>query len=347
MGEDTPTLTGVDFVSDERQPKRTARQMIVLTRRINSDLAAALGSTKDGGDRVRCATCHRGNARPVDASAASAAHPREYWRSIVEHAYAPPDEASVPELSMELSQLLGSPDPELRDEIAYATLAAWIYQKRLLGPGVIRTLTTEWTRSLQQGIDSPGTDAIFRRSFSALCLSVVVARDNAAPFLAPEEFRTLFTAAVEYLRAEQDLRAYDPETGWIHAVAHAADLLKFLGRSRYLTRKDQTVLLDTIATKLANASIVFTHGEDERLARAILSEINRPDFDREGFDAWVAQSKPTPVTVPRPAADQLRRTQNLKNLYTKLGILLSLDTQPSDSVRAARDALSAALKGLF
>jgi len=107
-------------------------------------------------------------------------------------------------------------------------------------------------------------------------LSVVVARDNAAPFLEKSEFRELLIAAIEYLGAEQDVRGYDPRVGWMHSAAHTADLLKFLARSRYLDREDQTRLLEAITGKLRTAAIVFAFGEDERLARGLLSLVAEP-----------------------------------------------------------------------
>jgi hypothetical protein len=64
VGEDSPTLQGVDFASDEKTPKKTARIMIALTQSINARLSAELGPAADGQDRVRCMTCHRGAAKP-------------------------------------------------------------------------------------------------------------------------------------------------------------------------------------------------------------------------------------------------------------------------------------------
>lgn len=60
---------------------------------------------------------------------ASAAHDREFWRSIVNHHYAVPEGQSVFPLLRELSGYLGSTDPEFRDGVAYSILAAWIVEK--------------------------------------------------------------------------------------------------------------------------------------------------------------------------------------------------------------------------
>ena len=188
---------------------------------------------------------------------------------------------------------------------------------------------------------------MFRRSFSALMLSVVVARDNAKPFLPADDIRRLEAAALQYLKAERDVRGYDPVKGWIHSTAHTADLLKFLARSRHLEPADQRRLLEAVARKLTTAPVVFFNGEDERLARAVLSVINRSDFDRAGFAAWVSRATPGRLTSALPDVDEILGAQNIKNLFAKLEVLLSVDPQPSDSVQAARDSVRAALKDLF
>ncbi len=274
-------------------------------------------------------------------------HSREFWRTVIQHDAVPPAGTSIEALSHELSDMLASPDPEWRDDTAYTLLASWIYRKRLIEPDTLRALMAEWTSNLTVGInDPPPSDSVFRRSFSALMLSVVVARDNEAPFLDAHEFRQLLTAALVYLRAEPDQRGYDPVKGWIHSAAHTADLLKFLGRSRYLEPADQIAILDGIDARLRSAHIVFTHGEDERLARAILSLVNRSDADRQGFRAWLDRVRATRIGEP-PAVDQLTASQNIKNLLAKLEVVLSVDPPTSEGAQHALDDVRKALKGLF
>jgi tetratricopeptide (TPR) repeat protein len=50
-----------DFASDEKAPKRTARQMIAMVRAINDDYVAKLG---DAPVKVQCFTCHHGVPSP-------------------------------------------------------------------------------------------------------------------------------------------------------------------------------------------------------------------------------------------------------------------------------------------
>ncbi len=55
-----------DFASDEKRPKRAAREMAVLHRAINSQLAAMehLATPATGNRSINCSTCHRGTVNP-------------------------------------------------------------------------------------------------------------------------------------------------------------------------------------------------------------------------------------------------------------------------------------------
>jgi hypothetical protein len=281
----------------------------------------------------------------VTGAAAAPAHDIAFWRAIARDRYTPPANTSLATLSDELVDMLASPDPEQRDEIAYSTLASWIYQQKLLDAAALRPIVGRLLANLTRGDGERDSATVFGRSFSALVLSVIVARDNADPILDAAAWRTVESAAFTYLSAEQDLRGYTPETGWMHSAAHTADLLKFLARSRYVDAPGQHRYLDAIAAKLTSAAVVFTHGEDERFARAVLSLVARADFDAAQFEAWLQRVKP--AVADRPTVAQLHAAQNWKNLLAKLEVLLSNDPQLSESAGAARTSLRAALKPLF
>lgn len=279
-------------------------------------------------------------------STAEPSHSVEFWRHIVNDKYAAPPGSDLGALTTELLEMLASPDPELRDDIAYSTLATWIYQTRVIDADALRPVVSQLLENLTKGVGERGTDRIFKRSFSALTLSVAVARDNAVPFLTPDEFHRIEHAALAYLQAEQDLRGYEPERGWMHSAAHTADLLKFIARSRFLDRAGQRALLEAVAHKLHASTIVFTHGEDERFARAVLSIVNRSDFDRTAFSSWTSEAKPARLNV-RPTAVELIGAQNVKNLLAKLDVLLDGDSSPSDAVQSAHSSVRTALKDAF
>jgi hypothetical protein len=55
-----------DYASDDKRPKRAAREMAVMHRMINQELAKMdnLATPKDQNRAINCSTCHRGTVRP-------------------------------------------------------------------------------------------------------------------------------------------------------------------------------------------------------------------------------------------------------------------------------------------
>jgi hypothetical protein len=100
---------------------------------------------------------------------AQPAHDRTFWQDIAKNHYFPANQ-SADVLANELSSLLASPDPELRDELAYSILARWIYRGLLSQPTLI-SLTDTWRANLKDGPGETGTNSVLKRSFSALCLA--------------------------------------------------------------------------------------------------------------------------------------------------------------------------------
>ena len=195
-------------------------------------------------------------------------------------------------------------------------------------------------------IGSIGSDAVALRSFSALTLSIVAARDNVTPFLSEQEFRKILESALKYADQERDLRGYDPVKGWLHATAHTADLLKFLARSRYIAAADQKAILNAVGHKLTSANLVFAFGEDERLARTVLSVVARKDFDVSAFGTWLDQMRPAPPATSLPDISVLRANQNVRNMLAKLHFLLNT-TDGVAGAGAAAGIVQKGLKGTF
>ena len=186
-------------------------------------------------------------ARPH--TTALAAHDKAYWRSIAEARFEVPAGATAQQLAPELLATLGGADPELRDDLALSILTSWIYQRKLLGPDDLRPMTLTLEANLRKDIGAIGADGVLLRSFSALTLSVIAARDNEAPFLSAEEYAKLLDEALAYFRDERDTRGFDPAKGWMHSAAHTADLLKFLARNPRLPAAGQSRMLSAMLAK--------------------------------------------------------------------------------------------------
>jgi hypothetical protein len=259
-------------------------------------------------------------------TAAAAQHPRAFWREIVRTGYKVPAGESPAALLRELSGYLGSPDPEMRDELSAAITEEWIYQQKLLTPSELRELLARWSANLKVGLGESGTDSVLLRSFSALDLSFVAARDNERPFLTAAESAALLTAALDYLDGERDVRGYDPQKSWMHSAAHTGDLLKFLGRGRHLKPADPERIVAAIGRKMESPGAVFTYDEDERLAAAVASLVRREDFDTAPLFARLDRVVKDAKTLFSGRLDPRRfaAIENWKHLLRSLHVQLAL-----------------------
>jgi len=211
-----------------------------------------------------------------------------FWEDVAAQGHRVPDERSLVDLTTELTVMLGDPDPHVRDELAYPTLATWVrdgvYDDLLegLGDGMASGLTV--------GLGEDGTDTVFRRSFSALVLAECVARTTEAGLLPDDVVLRWGDRLAGWLVRERDLRGYVPGKGWAHAVAHGADALGVLAGSPVFGPLELTVLLDVVADRLLTTTGTrLAHGEDDRLAAATAQVLRRDLVGVEVLEPWVAR----------------------------------------------------------
>jgi hypothetical protein len=282
----------------------------------------------------------------TSASAQSTTHDRQFWRAIIKDNYRVPAGESAFALIKELSACLGSPDPELRDDISYSLIYAWIDYQKLLTAAELNQISGEWQANLRIGIGEKNTDTVLLRSFSALALSVISERELKTPFLGEAGYRSLFDNALRYLQDERDLRGFDPVEGWIHSTAHTADLLRFLAAHPLFTVDDQHRLLSAVATRLSTATLIYNYGEQDRLAVALSAIITRQDFDFPFFQSWLANLNTADAKVWRnvPPNDQLLKAfQN--NNYLLLALVAHLYGEPkSPNLTASLNEISNLLR---
>ena len=224
----------------------------------------------------------------LPAAAAPPAHDKAFWTGLAARDFAVPEGESAAALAHEAAGLLASPDPALRDGVGYEALATWVYRDGVVPPVDLERLRLRLQDGLKVGLGETGRESAYGRSFSAIGLAILAAADLKKPWMTQEAFDDLLAASTVYLGAEKDLRGFVPGSGWVHATAHTADVLKFLARSPRLTPAGQARIVEAIAGRLRTAGVVYAWGEDERLALALLSLTRRKDFDPKPFDTWFA-----------------------------------------------------------
>jgi hypothetical protein len=254
-------------------------------------------------------------------------HDRDFWRAIANAHYAIPANQSADALAHELSALLASPDPELRDDLAYSILTTWIYRRETpLSKSTLLSLTDEWRGNLKSGLGETGTNSVLKRSFSALCLAAMAQREAKIPFMGAERYHSLVADAIAYLGGERDLRGYDPELHWIHATAHTADLLAALAASPSLTKAESAGILQAIADRLSTAPQVYTQGEQDRLAAAVVAVLRRKDCEASCFEPWLTHLQDEDRNVwTATTVESLARYQNHGYLLEALTVRILME----------------------
>ena len=278
------------------------------------------------------------------------ARSREAWTALRDAKFAVPAGETASGLLREMNALLASTDPFLRDNVAYEAAARWIYTDGLLSPDEQRAILSQWTANLREGLGEAEGDAVFLRSFSALNLSIVAARDNREPFLTKPEFDAFLDAMLAYFEGERDARGYEPAKGWVHAAAHTADALKFLARNTKLDAAQQARLLAAIDAKARDFGAVFQWAEDARIADVLVSLAARADFDQAAFEAWLATIPPRrkALWANAPAIDAARfpEVQNLTLVLRAALAALSMPAEIPPQAAAARTSIIATLRAL-
>jgi hypothetical protein len=245
------------------------------------------------------------------------------------------------DLTAELFEMLGSVDPVRRDQIAFTVLAAWIEQG--VYDDLLTTLGDSVSRGLSVGIGTVGDDTVFRRSFSALVLAGCIERDTVAHLLPVDVVMRWAERAIAWFSREHDDRGWVDGAGWAHTVAHGADLVLALGESPHLAVTHLEVLLDVIAERVAATTEVLSAGEDDRLALAALTIVQRDLLASESVEAWVStlaalseQTRKTELGDAGSTAAAQNAKQLLRALYAhvSIGILprhsrLDFSTTPS------------------
>jgi hypothetical protein len=206
---------------------------------------------------------------------------------------------------------LRSADPTVRDTRAYGALAS------RLGEGRLDDVLVELG---DRGAALLDDDEVQARSFGALLLAAVVDRDTRSGRAGADAVRRWLVAVLGWYADEPDTRGWDPDLGWLHAVAHGADAVGELAASAHLGGAELSALLDLLVLRATGASTTpWLQDEDDRVALAVMAVLRRDLLGtgevRAAFDrlaaAWRSvEAGPVPAHVDN--AVRLARTLHLQ-----------------------------------
>jgi hypothetical protein len=254
--------------------------------------------------------------------------PSGFWEQVVADGLKVPQDRSLVEMTEDLTRMLGDPDPEVRDGIAFPTMATWIdegvYDDLLVGLG------DGMCHGLDIGLGDPESDTVFRRSFSALILTECIDRTTRAALGGPNVVLRWGDRIMSWYSRERDLRGFVPGKGWAHAVAHGADALGALARSPVLGRLELTVILDVIADRLLTPTeAFFICGEGDRLAYATMHLLRRNVLGIDVLEPWIARLAAGAVGRGSIDRNPYLVSGNVQSYLRSLHLQLSLNTVAS------------------
>jgi hypothetical protein len=201
-----------------------------------------------------------------------------FWEKVKADDMRPPVGYQIDHLIEELEHMLRSPSEQLRDKLALEIMGDWI-----LGGLCDHDLVEIGDRlcaAMFRGLGDRGNDGVFGRSFAVIVLGLAIERDNTAPVAGYEAVQRWLGALLMWWELEADLRGVvDSERGVAHAVAHGADALMAVARSRHVSTEQARVLLGSIVVRLRTSDgIALMLGEDDRLAYATMALLHRGDL---------------------------------------------------------------------
>jgi len=256
-----------------------------------------------------------------------------YWESVQATGNAVPSDRPLDELTAELTRMLGDPDPDVREGIAASTLVAWV--RRGVYDDLLAGLGDGMAAGLRVGLAEPGTETVFRRSWSAVVLAACVERDNGRPLVPGGKVLEWGDRLATWLLRERDLRGLVPGSGRPRAIAHGADALAVLAGSPHMSRPELTVLLDVVADRvLARTDAAFGLDEPDRLAAATIAVLRRNVLPLGVLEPWVARVAAA-AGPPSPGADTDTAVpaENAQSFLRSLHLQLALAHRPPE-VRA-------------
>jgi hypothetical protein len=214
---------------------------------------------------------------------------------------------------------IGSTDAELRDELIYSAFVNWIYDQRLFSAesmrAIVHIVLDEQHMFYRMG-EKEG-DGVFTRAFSVLLLPLLLGVHRDSPYLSLQELDEVKTKLIRFLHQEQDKRGFVQDKGWAHAVAHAADAVDELALCTEMGKADVFEILEVIREVICDSSLVYTHGEEERLGTVVLSILQRGLLQPAAVCEWV-NSFTAPVLAVQNLPEKLLIRANGRNFLQSL-----------------------------
>jgi hypothetical protein len=196
-------------------------------------------------------------------------------KRIKENEYNLREDEKVTDYLELMLKYIGDTDQELRDGLILNTFVNWIEEKRYFTneelSNLLNTILSEDFAFYNMGQEND--DSVLKRSFSILLVNPILCVHLDENFLDKDMIVKTKDCLIKYLNEEKDLRGYDCDKGWIHALAHVADGIDLLVNCEGITEDTCKEVMLSIENRLCEGKEFLSAEEDERLVNIIYYNI--------------------------------------------------------------------------
>ncbi len=225
------------------------------------------------------------------------------------------------ELVYQLLPDIGHPDPEIRDGLMYPALAHLLHDKHLneeqLTAVLDKLIGPEY---LMFDLENIVPNSVLIRSFTVLQLVILVYVHNRDQVIDPRYIDKLYNQFMLYFQQETILLGYEEHTGFLHAIAHSADLFAQLFQVKHFDETKFKAMFTLIQSKYKIDHYYYSHDEDERMINAVVKALETDKLDDVFLTNWVTQVATYTKPTDFPAAYYMKNNVRnfLRSLYFRL-----------------------------
>lgn len=215
---------------------------------------------------------------------------RKQLTDLKEHHFMLDEENDAAFYLSSLLYYIGDPDPSLRDDLIYETFGHWIETEKYLeeeelsklllqlssadylGKGLFKCELND-VEAGQSDFDTPIGGYELTRAFSALVIASIIRRHNEEAFLSDDELRFASNQLLEVLECENDFRGFVQPYGWVHAIAHYADVMEALLKNALIEEAYTKSFMKAVNRLYARADAILGAQEEERLINGLYNAL--------------------------------------------------------------------------
>ena len=234
-----------------------------------------------------------------------------------------------------LLEHLGNPNPDIRDELVFTSLARGI-QDELFTQEQFRFIADVIVcdGGLDKEIEKTGASTL-ERSFRALIYANLLSADGNEhsifyQVLQTDIRNTMLDQGLHYLEKEEDTTGFSSQYGWVHAFAHGADLLTEVVCHPDFSASQMYELLEILGCLLKKISIRFTNDEDWRLARVIYEPILQGKVDQATLTSWIKS-----LDFPIEETEDFYKFSNFRSCLLEVYVQLDQRNSLQDDLKEA------------